>query len=663
MKKLIKNIFRVLFSLLLIFSVFSIVNVVAEEAIFQITNISVKEKSDKVTVNDVSISGGELNNDIEFTDLNDYIKYDITIKNVSNDTYTIKSISDNNNSDYLEYTYDDLSNVKLNSSEEKTFELQIKYVQETDDFTITDKAVSLTLTYEREDGTTGSEVITNNSNDSTNSSNKISNPNTGDNITIYIILGIISLIGLTVTTVNRKYLNKSLMSIAVFSMIAIPFGVKADSDKCIIKINNLINTPYGEIIFNSLNGKFSDNSTTSVFRYKHIDPPSEVKISHTENVDDTGLQTGLYDNNWDSSNIVGTDRGDTSKNHVVTIDGASSLVVDIYYNGEDTDYDWACVWEGNHPDYSCFNDYDEKYGGVQTGTFEVNTNTLTNMGHETINIDGDSVTFGFVSDSYGCEYGYGYYAIVRADTGMKKSVEYEEPTLSGKKFAGWYTDADCTDGNEFTVNYNSYDKVTVYAKYVVPPPYTVLSGDLNTSGSIIDIGGERFTLIKNYGDTVTLLAMHPLNVGPNQKDDDRKGIQDGSLNWFANNSDGKLKFADNTYWLEDGQFKSEYNESRYIYDENSNLYQYVEDYVSYLKQLYSGVVSGRIWSPEEDEIFNCSCAERMCFNSSLYIGASNRFWTGKGWNSSGNVVYSGNGYFYTMYNEELFLVPIIEMNI
>ena len=269
MKKVIKNISRVLFSLLLIFSIFSIVNVLAEEAIFQITNISVKEKSDKVTVNDVSISGGELNNDIEFTDLNDYIKYDITIKNVSNDTYTIKSISDNNNSNYLEYTYDDLSNVKLNSSEEKTFELQIKYVQETSNLTISDQAVSLTLTYEKDDGTTGSEIITNNNNDSSNvlggSSDNITNPKTGDNITIYLLLGIISLVGLTITTVNRRYLNKSLMSIVALSMVVIPYGVKADSERFEITFaTNKFQNSYTELVsgvdFNLIISKISSGN-------------------------------------------------------------------------------------------------------------------------------------------------------------------------------------------------------------------------------------------------------------------------------------------------------------------------------------------------------------------------------------------------------------------
>ena len=250
MKSILKNTSKILFSLLLIFSIFSTLNVLAEEVIFQITNISVKEKSDKVTVNDVGISGGELKNDIVFTEKDDYIKYNITIKNTSTDEYTIKSISDNNTSPYLEYTYDDLSDLKLNSSEEKTFELQIKYVQETSNLTISDQAVSLILTYEKDDGTTGSEVITNNSNnDSSSVTNNITNPKTGDNITIYLLLGIISLIGLCVTTVNRRHLNKSLMSIAVLSMIVIPFGVKADSDKFNITFaTNKVQNSYSELV-------------------------------------------------------------------------------------------------------------------------------------------------------------------------------------------------------------------------------------------------------------------------------------------------------------------------------------------------------------------------------------------------------------------------------
>lgn len=42
--------------------------------------------------------------------------------------------------------------------------------------------------------------------------------------------------------------------------------------------------------------------------------------------------------------------------------------------------------------------------------------------------------------------------------------EYKEPTRAGYKFAGWYTDKDCTDGNEFDLSKAKGD-VTVYAKW------------------------------------------------------------------------------------------------------------------------------------------------------------------------------------------------------
>ena len=469
MKNRMRIFSKFLFGLLLIFSLFSTINVLAEEVIFQITNISVKEKSSGVTVNDVSISNGRLNNDIVFTDVDDYIKYNVTIKNTSSDVYTIKSISDDNTSEFLKYSFDDLSDVKVEAGSEKTFELQIKYIQETTDKTITDQAVSLTLTYEKADGTTGTETITNDSNNGTNSgSNSIANPKTGDNITIYILLGIISLIGLTVTTVNRKHLNKSLMSILVLSMVILPFGVRADSDSFIISIDNTIKNADYNVVFNSNGGKFSDNSTLKTIPYRRSAGPTGIKVSHTENVDGTGKKTEDYEEYWGNVNIVGTDRGDTSKAHVVTIDGANQIIVDIYYNGENSDYDWACVWEGSHPDYDCENDYSEtingeKLGGEHDGTYGVNGNELTNMGHKKYVIDGDSVTFGFVSDSSICGDGYGYYATVKANIEIDVMDTIPTPTIDQDLvFNGWCTETVCNEGNKIDPN-EITENMTVYA--------------------------------------------------------------------------------------------------------------------------------------------------------------------------------------------------------
>ena len=50
MKKVLKNISRVLFSLLLVVSIFGVVNVLADEIVLKITKVEIKEKSNDVTV-------------------------------------------------------------------------------------------------------------------------------------------------------------------------------------------------------------------------------------------------------------------------------------------------------------------------------------------------------------------------------------------------------------------------------------------------------------------------------------------------------------------------------------------------------------------------------------------------------------------------------------
>nr|MCR5787788.1 DUF285 domain-containing protein [Bacilli bacterium] len=160
----------------------------------------------------------------------------------------------NNSSEYLKYTYDDLSNVELNAGDEKTFNLTITYIKESSNLTISDQAISLTLSYEKNDGTTVTETITNT--DSTQKPDVIeeasiattSNPKTNDNIGLYIVLGIVSVSGLVITFVSKKHLSKALMIVAVSSLVLIPLKANADSDKfeIVFSTNNIKNT-YSEL--------------------------------------------------------------------------------------------------------------------------------------------------------------------------------------------------------------------------------------------------------------------------------------------------------------------------------------------------------------------------------------------------------------------------------
>jgi hypothetical protein len=245
MKNIIKYVSSILFTVLLLFSVFKIVRVDAVDVPFKITNIEVKDKSSGVIINDVSINSGTITNDIVFSNKDDYIKYNVTFKNDSEKDYVIKSISDDNDSSNLEYTYDDLSNVKIEAGKEKTFELTLTYKLESSSVNISNKKVNLFLTYEDDEGNTFTDSLSNNgendetitnpddTNDETitnpnngqsnqnettkedNKTNIINVPKTGDNLTKYIILLIISVIGLGITLINKKRLKKSLMVIVL----------------------------------------------------------------------------------------------------------------------------------------------------------------------------------------------------------------------------------------------------------------------------------------------------------------------------------------------------------------------------------------------------------------------------------------------------------------
>ena len=129
--------------------------------------------------------------------------------------------------------------------------------------------------------------------------------------------------------------------------------------------------------------------------------PVETKVtkySHTPNVKDDGTQIGTYENGM-------------STNDVVTIPGASKLHVKITYGGESAKYDWVSVWQGAHSYYKAESDWDKAISGAQKlggGSHTDSSNT------KEFDVDGDSVTFGFKSDSSNVGDGYGYYAVVTA---------------------------------------------------------------------------------------------------------------------------------------------------------------------------------------------------------------------------------------------------------
>lgn len=143
---------------------------------------------------------------------------------------------------------------------------------------------------------------------------------------------------------------------------------------------------------------------------------SPIQYSHTPNISDDGVQSGNYANNL-------------NLNDVITIPGATKLHVKLTYGGESDSYDWVCMWEGAHPDYTANSNYStavsiddiSKFGGGNGTTKECD-------------ISGDTVTFGFRSDSSACGNGYGYYAVVTGNVTPDFSITNEEETVTEQKY-------------------------------------------------------------------------------------------------------------------------------------------------------------------------------------------------------------------------------------
>ena len=213
------------------------------------------------------------------------------------------------------------------------------------------------------------------------------------------------------------------------------------------------------------------------------------KTSKTDNVNEDGSgYSGSYGNN-------------VNKTEVVTIPGAKTLKVTITYQTESTNYDWVCMWEGAHPKYTAENNYDSSKTRKLGGTKTTKEYTVT----------GDTVTFGFHSDYSGSNY-FGYYAVVEGE-GIASTVKngtFMQPSHLEKLFVGWYTDAACTDGHEFSLDCES--DITVYAKWKDPTATLKDGSALSNALRKIAVNKAAITAFKRSETAPNMETMSDTNI-------------------------------------------------------------------------------------------------------------------------------------------------------
>ena len=102
MSKFVK---RFLMFFLLIFTLFS-TNVFAKEADIKVIDAKVVSKSNTAEVETPTIDGNNINTSATFNEQDDFVIYEITIKNNDDEAWKINSVEDNYTKDNLKIDYE-----------------------------------------------------------------------------------------------------------------------------------------------------------------------------------------------------------------------------------------------------------------------------------------------------------------------------------------------------------------------------------------------------------------------------------------------------------------------------------------------------------------------------------------------------------------------------
>lgn len=142
--------------------------------------------------------------------------------------------------------------------------------------------------------------------------------------------------------------------------------------------------------------------------------------------------------------------------------------------------------------------------GFTPGTLYTNGTEITISGNVTFSVNAPEGHW-LVFDENGKGATYNAPEFVKQGETTYKPVDDSEMTRLGYTFGGWYTDAACTDGNEFTFGNPLIDNTTIYAKWIPNETagYTVIIWKQNVSGDGYDFG-ESITLSGTVGNPVAV---------------------------------------------------------------------------------------------------------------------------------------------------------------
>ena len=221
----------------------------------------------------------------------------------------------------------------------------------------------------------------------------------------------------------------------------------------------------------------------------------------------------------------------------------------------------------------------------------------------------------------------------------------------------------------------------------------IVSGDYDTVGSEVCIGDECFYVMSRDGNSVKLFAKYNLYVGNSVNEDydvipleNPTGRQDSNTSAFQFDWEnyelfnfpwiGTVAFSETNYWWDSdlNVLKVDYTTYLddedmifpYVYDINSSIYNYIENYKTYLESKGAKIEEARLISVEElDRELGCGSGSFTCIGAPSWV-YSVSFWTGSADDSNIITVTTDGSFGSKMcgYYENYFGVrPVIKLSI
>ena len=224
------------FALAFVVSIISTVTAFAAANLFKIQNAELSELSTTAEGSISSFDETNIVSNVTFHKLHDSAKYTITLKNTDSKDHVIESITDDNESPYISYIYDQHANEQINAGENLVFEVTAKYTTAITDINQRAQATNVRFFIHFTDLEEEIPIVPNTG----------TNPNTGDYIHFSVISLVISAAGLTIIGIialkKHKKASKFIAAgIVTVAAIATTATVKAAT----VEINSFtINTNF-----------------------------------------------------------------------------------------------------------------------------------------------------------------------------------------------------------------------------------------------------------------------------------------------------------------------------------------------------------------------------------------------------------------------------------